>query len=191
MPRMSLATPECQRCQRELKGRRTKAVRASVHQKYGRSEMATNIGTLPLPHCSSLMSGPISAIKGSRAAHSVKWRSGNFEANSNFMTNWDSQRWAEVRSHSFLPQQIMMFDIMLSIQMRFQLWRISQKSNTGIPTCTANGVFSLLLMKCYQNIRSAATSLSENLQPQKWSNFCQNLRMRKIHRGNPSAVANR
>ena len=72
MPRMSLAAPECQRCRRGLKGRRTKAVRASVHQKYGRSEMATNIGTWPLPHCSSLMSGPISAIKGDRAPHRVK-----------------------------------------------------------------------------------------------------------------------
>ena len=63
-----------------IEGQKNKSHRC-IRQKYGRSVMATNIGTWMLPHCSSLMSGPISAIKGSRAAHSVKWRSGNFEDN--------------------------------------------------------------------------------------------------------------
>ena len=89
-----------------LKGRRTKAVGASVHQKYGRSVMATNIGTWPLPHCSLLMSGPISAIKGSRAAHSVKWRSGHLEANFNFVTHLNGHIWAEIRSRYHRPNKL-------------------------------------------------------------------------------------
>ena len=76
-----------------------------IRQKYGRSVMATNIGTWPLPHCSLLMSGPISAIKGSRAAHSVKWRSGNCEENSNFITHWNGQICAEMRSRHHCPKK--------------------------------------------------------------------------------------
>ena len=176
-----------------IEGQKNKS-RRCIRQKYGRSVMATNIGTWPLPHCSLLMSGPISAIKGSRAAHSVKWRSGNCEENSNFITHWNGQICAEMRSRHHCPKKSKCLILCLVSKLGLSLLEWFRSLFLIFAPCLCAllmGIFPPLQMKCYQNIRSGTTSLSKNLQPQKWSNFCQNLRMRKIHRGNPSAVANR